>query len=101
MSEKYQPANGTEGMAFFDRWCTHCAKDQEMNGSKSTDECGDGDWCPIIGASMRLKPTDPDYPAEWTYDEKGAPVCTAFVEVGSPEVTARCEHTTDMFGGKS
>ena len=37
MSETYTPANGTEGVAFFDCWCRHCARDKAMRDTLTWD----------------------------------------------------------------
>ncbi len=81
----YQPANGTEGMIFMDSWCSGCVKDSP------------DDHCPIIAATMSLRPDDPSYPKEWTYGEDGQPKCTAHAV--SREAAERCPHTADLFGG--
>ena len=74
MSKPYQPANGTEGRAFFNDWCDRCAKDD------GTEELR----CDLIGDSMAFDPGDPGYPKEWVADDAvghGAR-CTAFEAEG-------------------
>jgi len=64
----YRPSNGSEGMAFQDRWCDQCTKDF----------AGPEQGCPIIVKAMVFDEEDAGYPPEWTYDEHGQPCCTAF-----------------------
>lgn len=85
MTEKpYQPSNGTEGMMFFEEWCSNCSKDdtfREVDGKLH---------CPILDAAFIYKPGDPEYPKEWVWDPaalkrdgcltigEGEARCTAF-----------------------
>lgn len=93
MSDKpYMPSNGIEGIGFFESWCTWCARDLALNGTKPDDDCVPDDYCPIIAKSM-----DGIQPAEWIWRD-GRPTCTAYI----PSADAgkrRCEKTEDMFGG--
>ena len=73
----YRPSNGSEGEMFMEMWCGHCTKDEEWGGKKGT-------TCDIIAATMCFDTDDADYPAEWTYDAKGQPCCTAFEERAKP-----------------
>ncbi len=59
----YQPANGTEGLIFIEKWCDHCTKDAV---------------CEILPRTMLYDRDDDEYPEEWTYDKDGKPQCTAF-----------------------
>lgn len=81
MSDSYLPANGSEGWAFFDAWCCHCARDKAMRERCDFDECDDDELCEIIAAGFR-GPVK-----EWIEDASG-PRCTAFVPAGDkiPEV---------------
>jgi len=83
MVEKYRPSNGTEGEAFMSVWCQCCVKDSEASP------------CPIIFKAMTYNIDDDEYPDEWTYNDDGAPICTAFAE---EEDAYRCPDTDDMFG---
>jgi len=84
MAEKFRPSNGTEGEVFIGHWCCNCQRDVD-------------EGCPILGATFSFDIDHPDYPKEWVRDETG-PKCTAFVELGEPLPTPRCENTIDMFG---
>jgi len=67
---KYQPSNGTEGMEFIEDHCMnclHCNPDPE--GEKQ---------CEILMRSMVYSAEQPEYPSEWTYDEKDKPTCTSW-----------------------
>lgn len=89
MSEPYRPSNGSEGMDFDDRWCSHCTRDAAFR------EDPDGaDGCPIYAKTFALDISHPDYPKEWIEDENG-PRCTAFTT--DPSKPVRCEQTLDMF----
>ncbi len=71
----YCPSNGTEGEAFYSRWCAHCVRDR-----RGREEEADG--CDILNRTLLLRPNDPDYPKEWRDDGPSGPRCTAFL---SPE----------------
>lgn len=66
--EKYQPSNGTAGMAFMCEFCENCIHDHQPSQID----------CEIIPLTMCLDVHDKDYPSEWTYDEDGRPTCTKF-----------------------
>lgn len=91
--QRYIPSNGTEGMAFIDAWCTHCAHDRAMCEGEPVEECDDRELCQIIARSM----ADGGAP-EWVFGSDGQPRCTEFVEHGQP-IPYRCPETNDMFGG--
>ena len=68
--EKYRPSSGTEAMDFMDIFCCRCYLDP-----------GDGLGCDIANRAMCCASSDDsEYPIEWTYDEKGRPICTSFKE---------------------
>lgn len=69
MSEKYRPANGSEGLYFTAQFCEVCVKDANFS-------------CDIYTKTMIYGVDEKEYPAEWTYDEAGNPVCTAFKKAG-------------------
>ena len=75
----FRPSNGSEGEMFFAAFCMKCAKD-DMGKDEET-----GKQCRIIGDSMAYDIDDDKYPTEWTHNEKGAPVCTAFSAVEPDE----------------
>ena len=83
-TERYRPSNGTEGEGFFCRFCDRCERDRE---AWENDNPADG--CEILLRTMLYDVSDPEYPAEWTYDAKGEPVCTAFVPEGERVPTDR------------
>ena len=85
MSDSYQPSNGTEGIAFINRWCDRCKRD--------TPE----DQCPIIGDTMAFNPGDPRYPKEWVYEApNGIPECTAFDPSDDPTNRAELSSLLDL-----
>ncbi len=70
--KKYQPSNGTEGMGFMETFCDKCLNQHpDPNSPKQ---------CMIIMRTMLYNTRDKEYPEEWTYDENGKPICTAFVK---------------------
>ncbi|WP_419621284.1 hypothetical protein, partial [Thiolapillus sp.] len=83
-SQKYRPSSGTEGASFYETWCSECARDE-------------GESCEILAKTFRIDVEDDEYPQEWTYDESGRPICTAFVQRGEAIPTPRCTKTIDMF----
>lgn len=91
MGEKYRPANGTEGIDFYNRFCDHCQKDRAHR------EDPDGaDGCPILAATFRFEVDDPSYPAEWIWRE-GDTLCTAYERECEDDRAPRCEKTIDLF----
>jgi hypothetical protein len=96
VAEKYRPSNGSEGSAFFESWCSHCARDKSMREGAPFEECDDSEVCPIIANTFAYEVDDPKYPVEWIVDADG-PKCTAFVPAGSDVPQPRCEKTVDMF----
>lgn len=94
----YRPSSGTEGAAFDDAWCAHCARDAAYR------EAGDdGDpaiACQILSNTFVYDMNDPAYPKEWVYGKDGRPCCTAFTT--DPTCPVRCDKTLDMFpaGGR-
>ena len=71
--KKYRPSNGSGWCAFMAAWCERCQREEDFHAGKS-------DSCMIICNSMCYAIDEPMYPEEWTYDEDGNPVCTAFEE---------------------
>lgn len=86
MSDKYRPSNGTEGECFIGHWCCNCERDADSENNP----------CQILGRTYHFDIDDPEYPTEWIRDETG-PKCTAFIPLGDPLPTPRCEKTIDMF----
>jgi hypothetical protein len=84
MTEKYRPSNGTEGDSFIRRWCHNCSA---LN------------ICKILPKTFALDRDDPEYPAQWTFDAEGSPVCTSFAEKSLHRFPRRCKRTADLFGG--
>jgi hypothetical protein len=64
MSERYRPANGTEGDYFIAEWCMHCQRYR-------AGQCG------ILIKTLAYNITDPAYPGEWV-QTRGEPRCTAY-----------------------
>jgi hypothetical protein len=85
----YRPGSGTEGMAFDDAWCSHCARDAAWREDQNA-EC-----CDILSLTFALDIRDPDYPREWVYGRDGRPCCTAFTT--EPDKALRCDRTLDLF----
>lgn len=79
----YRPSNGTEGLYFRARFCDQCERDREYMGT------GEGEGCPIYGATLVFDVDDPHYPREWRRDKDGKPTCTAFVPLGGQVPTDR------------
>lgn len=71
--QKFQPSNGTEGMAFTEAFCERCVRDWKYQQTGNGD-----DGCQILMRTMLHRLADPEYPAEWVYSDEGWPVCTAF-----------------------
>ena len=87
----YRPANGTEGYAFIDEWCSNCERDKAF---------WNGDWsagCRIVADTFVYFVSDPKYPREWTYDVGGKPCCTAFIEIGKPVAPEPDTQSLDLF----
>lgn len=93
----YRPGSGTEGMAFDEEWCDHCARDAEFR--KDWDNADPAIGCQILAATLANMIGDPDYPKEWVHDRNGRPCCTAFTT--DPTCPVRCGQTVDMFTGKA
>mgnify|MGYP004224667425 CR=1 FL=1 len=80
----YRPSNGTEGDIFMAQWCDKCAlSDYE------------GDGCMIQLRALAHRVDEPEYPAEWSFTNGGAPQCTAFTT--EPQTEPRCRDTIDVF----
>lgn len=67
----YAPSNGTEGMSFVDEYCSNCIYDNPDDNSPKK--------CEILTATMLYRPTEPEYPLEWEWNN-GHPRCTKFVK---------------------
>lgn len=93
-AEKYRPSNGTEGDCFIAVFCCRCARSEHLQAD-ATDTTPAG--CPILDLTFRHDVDDPEYPAEWCFDEDGAAQCTAYIPEGEPVPTPRCQLTLDMF----
>jgi hypothetical protein len=72
---KYHPTSGDEGYGFMDNFCFQCIRERWTHYQELD---RDEDKCEIMTRAMCLKPTDPEYPSEWTYDTNGQPTCTAW-----------------------
>lgn len=70
---KYRPSNGTEGMIFTDEYCANCIHEKFMHTQRHGDM-----QCDILNRTMLHDIKDKEYPEEWTYDENGHGICTAF-----------------------
>ena len=68
-SRLYQPSNGSEGDWFTEKFCMKCIHcNPDPTGKKQ---------CDILCRSLGFNITDPQYPREWIYNDKGKPTCTA------------------------
>ena len=95
IGKSYRPGSGTEGCAFDDAWCAHCARDAEYrNGGPDADPA---QGCQIIADVLCFDIKDEKYPKEWIYGHDGRPCCTAFTT--DPTKPLRCDKTADLFGG--
>lgn len=89
MTRLYRPSNGTEGMMFEAEFCDRCCKSLFW-----TDDQG----CAILGNALFHEVDEPEYPKEWTYDDKGNPTCTAFeLDDGSHQPTPKLDEV-EFFG---
>ena len=91
----YRPGSGTEGIAFDEAWCDHCARDAAFRNDPDIDPAL---GCQIIADTFAFDIKDPRYPKEWVHDRNGRPSCTAFTT--DPTKPWRCDKTMDMFGGQ-
>ncbi|WP_018407895.1 hypothetical protein [Methylocystis rosea] len=71
--KKFRPSNGSEGLAFMERFCDRCRRDDAFQRDPQNN-----DGCEIVANTMALTIDDERYPSEWTFDADGRPVCTAF-----------------------
>ena len=69
--KKFRPSNSDHGEAFTSHFCDWCSKESGAEGES----------CGILFRSLIYDIDAPEYPAEWTYDATGSPVCTAFTHV--------------------
>ena len=76
--EKYRPCNGDEGIWFQNRYCCHCIKDKASRDGRYEDGCR------ILADTMAYNVDDKEYPAQWTFDKDGSPICTAFEKEAKP-----------------
>lgn len=96
IGKPYRPGSGTEGMAFDEHWCDHCARDAEYRKDPDSDPSFTG--CQIIADTFAYDIDDPRYPKEWVYGRDGVPRCTAFTT--DPKKPIRCDKTLDLFGDR-
>lgn len=89
----YRPGSGTEGMAFDELWCDHCARDAAYR--EAGEDADPAIACQILSDTLVYSVTDPEYPKEWVYDRNGVPCCTAFTT--DPTKPVRCNKTLDLF----
>jgi hypothetical protein len=92
---KYRPSTGSEGVWFIGRWCGDCKHDEAF----WEDPCSENS-CPIVAATFCYEVDDPQYPAEWTYDANGNPICTAFERIGTPDKQDPNAAIRDLFDPK-
>lgn len=70
MPEKYRPTTDIDRDIHMELYCFNCKRfGNPMAGDL---------YCSIAAATYSNDISAPNYPAEWTYDENGAPTCTAF-----------------------
>ena len=91
--KSYRPGSGTEGIAFDEVWCEHCARDAAYrNGGPDADPAL---GCQILAAALCFDIKDPSFPKEWVYGHDARPCCTAFTT--DPNKPLRCDKTADLF----
>lgn len=73
--ELYRPSNGTEGIAFWDRFCRVCRKNSR---------CSVFDKALFHDIDPKIK-----YPKCLTYDDADKPTCTRFQGIGSKPTYSR------------
>lgn len=95
--DKYRPSNGTEGQLFLDAFCRRCQRDGAMRDGEPVEVADDDQRCEIIGLTMILDVSEPEYPTAWQYGRDGQPCCTQFVPAGEPVPEPRCTHTQELF----
>lgn len=88
--EQYIPSNGTDGYAFIESWCSHCARDDISHGDRDEND-EPLHTCAILTKSFFGEAV------EWRRLADGERTCTAFLRLSDPPVTPRCERTADMF----
>ena len=71
--QKYRPSNGSEGMAFQEKFCESCIHEKFIHTAADGDK-----QCDILSRSMIYDVEDFDYPEEWIYDRHDRPTCTKF-----------------------
>lgn len=74
MAKSYCPSNGSEGIAFEDGFCNRCRSEASFRKTQH------GGGCKIHLMALAFGTGDPQYPAEWIYDDNDNPTCTAFVD---------------------
>jgi hypothetical protein len=70
----FEHTNGTVGWSWCEDWCFRCVHDAQY--SDEDPQAG----CQILARSLAFSPGEPEYPAEWVY-QNGRPVCTAYISV--------------------
>lgn len=70
-NKSYRPSNGTEGSAFYSKFCENCKHEDPP------DKC-----CSILARTMAFGVEDEEYPEEWIYNDEGLATCTAFERPG-------------------
>jgi hypothetical protein len=87
MTDRYHPANTTEGAQFERSWCRHCLNDKWPDWE---DEFGNDvpGHCPILDIAQYASPPE-------LVVRDGVPTCLAYEE--DPTNPARCLTTLEMF----
>ena len=93
----YVPSNGTEGMVFYDQWCSRCKSAGYGELEQAWQECEEGigpapkaheygQGCPILCRTLIYDVGHKLYPTEWVVDDDGFsnPRCTAFSDEDPP-----------------
>lgn len=68
--QKYRPSNGSEGVWFETEFCSQCRHMHPDPDKKPA--------CDIWARAFLCSVNDPEYPAEWQYDDQDEPTCTKF-----------------------
>lgn len=74
-SKKYCPSNGTEGEIFISEFCEHCINEKFIHTQDFKDK-----QCKLLNNALLYDKNDKEFPEEWTYDNEGYAICTAYVK---------------------
>jgi hypothetical protein len=91
----YGLSSATDLEHFIHAYCSRCARDALLNGSKTEDDYADSDLCPAFNRVFSWTPGRGAACApEWRESEEGIPLCTDFEPLPGGQ---RDPLTADMF----